>query len=175
VIAKKRNKTTFDRAAEKLVRQKQALAAGVPETFDTKALGKPHVSHGDFHAENVFFSKQGAVTHVFDFEKFEIFPRSLELFRSLHLICFGDGFSEKNFRKGREYIKAYNAVYPIKRAEFAAAVYYSSYRHVFGTWIEAEHYLHNNTRPDIFLRSDARAVQYFSVHTNDFINRVWPE
>lgn len=175
VIARKKVKNQFDRRAQKLLKLKVQLANHTPRRFNIHTLGKPHAMHGDYHTGNVFFNARGEVSHVFDFEKFELYPRSLELFRSLYISCFGGQFTAENFKKAKAYMRAYNAVYPIRREEFAQAVRYSAYRQVYSTWVEAEHYLHHNTRVDKFLLGDLRSIQYFSQHLEQFIARVWNE
>lgn len=173
VIARKRVKNQFDRRAQKLLELKVQLASHNPRRFNVQTLGKPHATHGDYHIGNVFFNAQGEVSHVFDFEKFELYPRSLELFRSLYISCFNGRFTVENFKKAKAYMRAYNAMYPIRREEFAQAVRYSAYRHIYSTWVEAEHYLHHNTRTDKFLLGDWLSVQYFSEHLETFIEKVW--
>lgn len=173
VIARKRVKNKFDRRAQKLLELKLRLSSNNPRRFNTQTLGKPHVTHGDYHTGNVFFNARGAVSHVFDFEKFELYPRSLELFRSLYISCFNGRFAVENFKKARTYLDAYRSVYPIPQEEFAQAVRYSAYRHVYSTWVEAEHYLHHNTRTDKFLLGDWQSVEYFAEHLETFIEKVW--
>lgn len=173
IIAKQKAQNQFDRRAQKLLELKVQLSSRNPRQFNTKTLGKPHVTHGDYHIGNVFFNIRGTVSHVFDFEKFELFPRPLELFRSLYISCFDGQFTAENFKKAKAYLRAYNAVYPIRREEFAQAVRYSANRHVYSTWVEAEHYLHHNTRTDKFLRGDWQSVQYFAKHLETFIETVW--
>lgn len=175
VIARKRVKNQFDRRAQKLLELKVQLASYNPRRFNVQTLGKPHATHGDYHIGNVFFNARGEVGHVFDFEKFELYPRSLELFRSLYISCFNGRFTTENFKKARAYLDAYRSVYPIPQEEFAQVVRYSAYRHIYSTWVEAEHYLHHNTRTDKFLLGDLQSIQYFTQHLEQFITRVWSE
>lgn len=175
VIARKRVKNQFDRRTQKLLELKVQLTGHNPRRFNVQTLGKPHAMHGDYHTGNVFFNARGEVSHVFDFEKFELYPRSLELFRSLYISCFNGRFTAENFKKARVYLDAYRSVYPILQEEFAQAVRFSAYRHIYSTWVEAEHYLHHNTRVDKFLLGDLQSVQYFSQHLEQFIGRVWNE
>lgn len=173
VIARKKVKNQFDRRTHQLLELKLQLASRNPRRFNVQTLGKPHVTHGDYHIGNVFFNAQGEVSHVFDFEKFELYPRSLELFRSLYISCFNGRFTAESFKKAKAYMRAYNVVYPIRREEFAQAVRYAAYRHVYSTWVEAEHYLHHNTRTDKFLLGDWLSVRYFSEYVETFIEKVW--
>ncbi len=173
IIAKKKTKTKFDILAKKTLLLKLRLLNKLPKSFDVKKLGKAHFLHGDFHERNVFFGKDQNVAHVFDLEKYEVRPRALELARSVEIICFRGRYTAKNFRRAQIYVNAYRSVYPITKREVDYALRFLWYRHCCTSWVETEHYLHNDTRPDQFLAHSYNYLNYFSKHNKQFINKIW--
>ncbi len=172
LIQAKRTKTKFDTIALETLQLKLKLGNQIGNNLKVGYLGKDHISHGDYHAQNLFFDKEYNVTHVFDFEKSEIRPRSLELVRSMFLICFDSNFKKENFTKARLYIKTYNSIYPIPPHEISAAITFMHHKSILSLWIEQEHYLLKNKRVDLFLESNLKSLRYLSRHMQEFIKKL---
>lgn len=172
VLKSAKRKTAWDLVAEKTVRLKLAIAATIPSSFAVAKLGKPHIVHGDYHAQNVFLDAEGSVTHVFDLEKTDVRPRSLELVRSLLLICFSGYFDSQRFALARKYLAAYSEIYPIPKSEIAQSVRLLYYKHALNLWIEKDHYFNNNHRADILLAGEYRYLKYMHRKREAFITRL---
>lgn len=171
IINKKAKKSKFDKEASAILKLKLQLFGSIPNKFDSTKLGKGHIVHGDYHAQNVFVNTQGKVTHVFDLEKTDIRPRSLELVRSMFIICFNSYFDDKRFKLAKIYLKAYQEVYPIKQSEITNAVYFMYYKHILNLWIEKGHYLSNYKRADVLLPGELRFLKYLAKNLETLAKR----
>ncbi len=172
IIRKKSKKTEYDKLALQLIKLKTSLVDSTPTKFNASSLGKKHIVHGDYHAQNMFINRQGNVTHVFDLEKADIRPRSLELARSILLICFNSQFTAKKFNLAKIYLKAYNAIYPIKRSELESAIRFICYKNPLNLWMEKEHYLHKNRKTDKLIAGELRFLKYMSKNLDKFIAKI---
>lgn len=162
LLKNKKNKTKFDKEVFAILKLKLQLFDSIPKKFNSFKLGKGHISHGDYHAQNVFINSQGEVTHVFDLEKTDIRPRSLELVRSMFIICFDSYFDNNRFKLAKIYLKAYQDIYPIKKSEITSAINFIYYKHILSLWIEKGHYLNNYKRADVLLPGELRFLKYMS-------------
>ncbi len=172
VINKKKTKTDFDKLALNILKLKSSIADSFPKKIKVQGLGKNHVVHGDYHAQNLFFDENDQVTHIFDLEKTETRPRSTELVRSMLIICFNSYFTAKQFKLAKAYLKAYNQIYPINKSEVENSIRFMFYKHVLNLWIEKGHYLNNYKRADILLVGELRFTYYLSKNLNTFIKRL---
>lgn len=172
LLKAKKKKSLFDKSAFALLKLKVALVNTIPNKFTGRTLGKPHIVHGDYHAQNLFFDKAGNVTHIFDLEKSDIRPRSLELIRSMFIICFNSYFNARRYKLAQVYLETYNSIYPIKRTELESAIRFMYYKHLCNLWIEKEHYLNNNTRPDPLLAVELRFLKYLSKNLEILIKKL---
>jgi Ser/Thr protein kinase RdoA (MazF antagonist) len=117
-IISKEDKTEFDLLSLELLELKNRFVLSLGEKTKTM-LVNDHLIHGDFHERNVFFTEKGGIHAVFDFEKSALYPRSIELARSLDIVCvFGAIAQSKNLQIAKTYLSAYNSVYKISKEEF---------------------------------------------------------
>ncbi len=171
-INKKKPKTAFDKVALDTLKLKESIANTFPKKIKITGLGKNHVVHGDYHAQNLFFDTDDQVSHIFDLEKTETRPRSTELVRSMFIICFNSYFTNKQFKLAKTYIEAYNDIYPIDKSEVESAIRFMFYKHTLNLWIEKGHYLNNYTRADILLPGEFRFLTYLSKNIESLIKRL---
>lgn len=151
---------------------KQSISKAIPRRIKASSLGKHHMVHGDYHAQNLFFNSEGQISHVFDLERTGAQPRSLELVRSMFLICFNSYFSATQFKQAKIYLQSYNQIYPINKSEVEHAVRFMFYKHALNLWIEKDHYLHNFKRADTLLSGEFRYLKYMSQNLETFIQRL---
>lgn len=171
-INKKRTKTTFDKVVLDILSLKESIANTFPKRITIKGLGKNHVVHGDYHAQNLFFDANDQVIHIFDLEKTETRPRSTELVRSMFIICFNSYFTNKQYNLAKTYLKAYNDIYPINKSEVESAIRFMFYKHTLNLWIEKGHYLNDYKRADILLPGEFRFLKYLSKNMEVLIKRL---
>ncbi len=172
IINKKTKKSAFDKLALEIISLKIKVAATLPRKFKSSDLGKNHLVHGDYHAQNVFINRKGELTHVFDLEKTDIRPRSTELTRSMMIICFNSYFTPERFQLAKIYLQAYNEIYPIKKEEVASAIRLMFNKHVLNLWIEKERYINHNNRPSKLLPGEMRFLKYMSKNLEKFIEKL---
>lgn len=171
-VNSKRTKTAFDKLVLDILELKVSIVNSFPKIIKFGDLGKNHVIHGDYHAQNLFFNSNDQVTHIFDLEKTETRPRSTELVRSMFIICFNSYFTAKHFKMGKIYLKAYKEIYPISNAEIKSAIRFMFYKHAINLWIEKGHYLNNYKRADSLLAGELRFTKYLSKNMESFIKRL---
>lgn len=162
IVERKRSKSSFDRLAIRTLKAKIALAEKNTVRFEDLNLKSDHVTHGDYHENNMFFDDNDNVAWVFDLEKTELAPRIVEVVRSAVFICFDGKFTPKNFKKAAEYLRAYNKVYPLKQAEVRDGMRAFSLKHLHSLWVETEHYLKHNYRVDKFIKTDLDECNFVS-------------
>lgn len=177
VIEHKRSKDPFDELALETLNLKLALASRNNAQYDDFGLQNDHLIHGDYHEENLFFNENDQVKYVFDFEKTRLAPRTFEVIRSVNFICFSDTgycpvFDQQSFSNALIYLQTYHAHYPLRKNEFtnACKAYYLGKVH--SLWVETEHYLHQNTRTDVFLKPELSFLKYFAKNDEIFIGRI---
>lgn len=162
----------FDKLAlQKLMRQTEL----VRKFNDSYVITYPlHITHNDFHHENVFFDELGEVAHIFDWEKAQLATRAKEIARALEINVFEAGFDDNTFRRARVFLDAYSAVYPLTRDEFRDGVRKRYAGILHSTWIEDEHYDRENFRVDEFLIHDLNRINHYAEHMDDFIEKLLP-
>ncbi|MDE1919096.1 MAG: phosphotransferase [Patescibacteria group bacterium] len=151
----------FDMLALRSVRLKMELATQNTTTFDSLRLSNDHLLHGDYLDHNVFFDAQDNVEYVFDFEKTQYGPRSYELFRSVMYSLLSSGTTNGDIRRAELYLRAYLESYPMPDDEIERGLRAYYLKSIHSIWIEHEHYVLGNTRPDVFLKADLERISFF--------------
>jgi Ser/Thr protein kinase RdoA (MazF antagonist) len=165
-------RTEFDQQALIDLKLRSSIIESNTHTFEDFELPADHLIHGDYHGGNVFFDEHDHISHVFDFEKSLVAPRTFELFRSTVFLFFGTTFDTETIRKARLYVQSYLYVYPASEEELRKGFNVFYLRFVHGFWVEGEHYLKGNTRVDQFLVQDCGRVRYLSEHGEELITRL---
>lgn len=171
-ILRRRKKDAFDRMALRVLGMKRDFVLANGTSYRSLGLRSDHLTHGDYHLQNIFFDDRDRVAWVFDLEKTEIAPRVLEVIRSMDLNCFDGHFKQGNFANARTYLRAYHARYPLRKKELENGLRAYVTKDAHGLWVEKEHYLRGNTRVDVFLRTDFRNWSHFSKHSGSFIAKI---
>lgn len=171
--------TAFDELARETIFLKLQLAEENKVAIAQVSLPSDHLLHGDYQDSNFFFDAYEQVSHLFDWEKTVIGPRGLELARAIEFICLSNPYdfkavySDANFRRARCFLQSYHECYPISLAEVTAAVSVRYLQKVLSLWVEAAHYLEDNTRVDPFLEAEYNAVQVGSHALQEYIECVY--
>lgn len=155
----------FDELAKESIALKKRLISGNALAYEDLCLPSDHLIHGDYLDHNVFFGADGAVSHVFDFEKVEHSPRVYELLRSI-LYIFGDTNFPHGLARAKGYMEAYSEIYPISKGEILRGLKLFYLKSVHGAWVESEHYLKGSTRVDCFLAPDLMRIKFLSEHAD---------
>ncbi len=165
-------RTEFDEMALRDLYEKLELAQANTVVHTDFVLPPDHLLHGDYLNHNLFFSEQYSVSHVFDLEKCLYGPRAYELVRSfLYSIADGD-WNNEIARRIRIYIKAYRDVYAISNKEIANGLELYYVKSLHNVWIQHEHYVLGNTRPDQFLAPDMARTAHLSIHRQDVLSEI---
>jgi Ser/Thr protein kinase RdoA (MazF antagonist) len=159
-IEKISEKTPFDMMVLDLLTLKVELSKKYLP-IKNSLLKNDHLVHGDYTDQNIFFDKEGNISHVFDFEKTQYQPRTFELFRSMNLIFMNGDNVEQELLDAKLYINSYLQKYPMKKEEFLEGLDMYFRKLINSVWIESEHYLEGNTRVDPLLKQDYVRVKYF--------------
>lgn len=162
VINQIENQNDFDKMALSNIEMKRNLLIKNDKTIDQIGLKSDHLIHGDYLEQNLFFDDEDNVSHVFDFEKSNYSPRTYELFRSLFNCVFSFEDSNIDLEKASIYIKSYSSIYPISVEELRNGLQLYYLKIINSFWVESEHYLKNNNRPDQFLFDDFKRVKFIS-------------
>lgn len=165
-------KSDFDLLALQVLDYKVQFAEKNHTSYENLNLKNDHLTHGDYHGQNVFVDDAGNVKYVFDLEKAEIAPRAVEVARSMIHVCFSAHFEAKNFDDARTYLHAYNDIYPLNPDELITGFQAYILKKVYSLWIEKEHYLKNNTRVDELLQNEFLTLRYCSEHFDEFVNKL---
>jgi len=155
-------RNNFDKLAYESIRLKKSLVEKNSIQYEGLGFKSDHLIHGDYLDHNVFFNNADEVEHVFDFEKTQYSPRTFELFRSLMYSLLSSGTSESDLQKARVYLDAYRATYPIENEELKRGLEMFYLKSIHSVWVEHEHYVKGNFRPDLFLEPDFKRLQFLS-------------
>jgi Ser/Thr protein kinase RdoA (MazF antagonist) len=158
--------------AKEAITYKLKLLREDAQSHKALQLSADHLLHGDYHELNLFFDTNDQVTYVFDFEKACIGPRLSELVRSMNIMCFNTFYEKRNFALAREYVRAYDEVYSIKKEEFAKALRAGYNRMKYSLWVEEFHYLEEDTRSDVFLKIGLDTLRWLDEHHQAFEEEV---
>lgn len=165
-------KTDFDKLALETLNRKIQLAEENEICYEDLKLKKDHIIHGDYHGQNIFYDHNDEVQNVFDIEKTEMSPRSLEIARAIDYMCFSNNYEAKDFDDTRNFLSAYNEIYPLSAEELARGIkaYYLKKAH--SIWIEEAHYIHKNLRVDCFLEGELLMLRYYPENFDKFVDRL---
>lgn len=165
-------KTEFDEMALRDLYRKLELTQANAVTPADFGLRTDHLLHGDYLNHNLFFTKQDNVSRVFDLEKCLYGPRAYELVRSfLYSIADGD-WNNEIARRTRIYIKSYRDVYPISNEEIAKGLELYYIKSIHNAWIQHEHYMLGNTRPDQFLAPDMARNEFLANNRHTILSEI---
>jgi Ser/Thr protein kinase RdoA (MazF antagonist) len=163
-ISSKKELTEFDHVARESCEYKKSLL--MQYTVDQNSLGfkYDHIIHGDYVDQNVFWDSNNEILAVFDFEKAQMAPRMFEVFRAMFLSFYSGHDPEKDLQTVTLFLKEYHSHYPISRDECVRGfeLFYGKCIHTL--WIEQQHYIHNQTRSDHFLRIDLDRLKSLTLH-----------
>jgi Ser/Thr protein kinase RdoA (MazF antagonist) len=150
----------FNELTRKSLQLKRTEVERNTVTPERLRLPYDHLLHGDYFCDNVFFDKQGHISHVFDFEKVEYGPPAYELFRAVFVSFFSIP-SEDNLRHAKRYVDAYVARYPLPGDLLQDGLTAAYLRQAHSLWVEGEHYLKGSSRPDPILPSQYALNEYY--------------
>ena len=150
----------------KFVRENQLIPYDFPVAYD-------HLLHGDFIYPNVFLGPDGEVSHVFDFERASMGPRSFELARSLLINCCDDGLDVRNIEQARVFLAAYRERYPISFDEFMTGMQMFMISCFHATWLEGNYLLYGLQSHVALFESNARRIEILGADPVPFCREVW--
>lgn len=174
----KENETAFDVSAREALRLKIRLAEQNRSAIEDIDMASDHLVHGDYQDGNVFFDQHDTLSHVFDWERTRVAPRSFNLGRAIEMVCFGQAdtyvpnYSSENFQQARHYLAAYHDVYPVSQREFREAARVRYLHEMISLWVETAHYLETNDRVDVFLESDCEVLRYHTNNFDEYVERI---
>jgi len=150
-IRTKSEKTNFDHKALQAIQLKKELVEKEGISYENLGNLQRGLIHGDYHNENVFFSENGNVTYVFDFERTTIAPFVYEIVRAIRY-SYVTGYGKKGSEKlVKEFIRSYRLNREVSKEELEAGEVIFYQNAIYGLWVEKEHYLKNNPRADSLL------------------------
>ncbi|MDP2593893.1 MAG: phosphotransferase [bacterium] len=152
----------FDNLSYESIRLKKSIVEKNSIRYEDLGFKSDYLIHGDYLDHNVFFSEADEVDHVFDFEKTQYSPRTFELFRSLMYSLLSNSTSESDIQKAKVYLSAYRTLYPIENEELKRGLEMFYLKSIHNVWVEHEHYVKENFRPDLFLEPDLKRIQFLS-------------
>lgn len=165
-------KAYFDKLALETLSCKIRLAEENEICYEDLGLGKDHIIHGDYHGQNIFYDNNDEVQNIFDIEKTETSPRTIEIARAIDYMCFSNDYAAKSFDDARIFLSAYNEIYPLGIEELARGVRAYYLGKIHSIWIEEEHYIRENFRVDCFLEGELLMLKYCPKNFNKFIGRL---
>lgn len=170
LIESRVEKDRFDVDAIEQLRYKMAMVKEDNVAYRTKyAL---HLTHNDYHEDNLFFDEEKRVKHIFDWEKVQSGTRAKEVTRALELMAFRDGYTDEAFLKARTFLDWYRQSYPMDADEFYDGVEKRFMNLAHSTWIEEEHYK-GNCRVDSLLEQTSNQLKYYSKNMSEYVDRLF--
>lgn len=141
-----------------------------PEDFSL-----PHncLLHGDFIYTNLFFSPDGTIEWMFDFERTGVGPRAYELARSIFLTCFDDGWEPRNWALASLFLKTYRDGFAITHEEYliGARMYAQHFMHM--TWLETKVILESSGPHIALLLPARRRTVRFEEGIDEIVAKIW--
>lgn len=165
-------KEHFAKLALETLNCKIRLAEENEICYEDLGLRKDHIIHGDYHGQNIFYDDNDEVQNIFDIEKTEVSPRTVEIARAIDYMCFSNDYTAKSFDDARTFLSAYNEIYPLSTTELAHGVKAHYLKKAHSIWIEEEHYTHENFRVDCFLEGELLMLRYYPENFNEFIDKL---
>ncbi len=168
--------SAFNEEALKVLALKLQLAEQNRYSFESLNQRNDHLIHGDYHAQNLFFSKDDTVKHLFDFEKAALAPRSYELIRTIFIVILNRGFRSQKMTglidEAASYLRRYHSRYPISTDEIHAGVLTRYYTDIHSLWKEREVFEHKNERVKPFFSGELYALTWLSQHLEELIETL---
>lgn len=170
LINNKETLSDFDKLALEHIALKRDFVLKNTSQYHDFNLSNDTLTHGDYHERNVFFTEEGGIKHIFDFEMAKIGPRHNELVRSLMLICFpfGEKVGTKDFEDAGHYLRGYHSIFPINKEIFDRVLDAFKVKSFHSIWVETEYYLKGNTKIGTFLSPQIARNRYFSESFEEF-------
>ncbi|HEV7449643.1 MAG TPA: phosphotransferase [Candidatus Paceibacterota bacterium] len=163
------NPSALDSQAKDWLQLKMDISASAGLRFEDLNLLNDTVIHGDYHYHNVFFDAQDNVSHIFDFERVRLGPRTTELAYGALFNCFDlnnpalDEMLDERLDCAGKYIATYRDIYPIEDAEVRAGILWFYYAHqVQVLWPLNVHYFNNDFRADLLIPKRLNRLKFFS-------------
>lgn len=139
-------------------------------------LSNDHLVHGDFHERNVFFNNDGTVQSVFDFEKTAIYPRTIELARSLDIICISaEKAQSKDLSTAKKFLSAYDAVYKVTGNEFKVGFIEQIQNRISSLWGLSEYYVNNHEIGKSIILSESSKLDWYVNDLNEIAEELAKE
>ncbi|MBU0646067.1 phosphotransferase [Patescibacteria group bacterium] len=136
-------------------------------------LSNDRLLHGDFIYQNTFVDEQGAISHIYDFEKVCLGPRAYDLARAILINCFDDGWTDKNFQQARIFLNAYRQIYPIDQEEFLSGLKMYLIHITHMTWMEAKYILFGSRDYLRVYQANMSRIKHLSGHELDFVRQIF--
>jgi Ser/Thr protein kinase RdoA (MazF antagonist) len=155
-----KNQSDFDQLALDSLNMKRNVIESNQIIYNSQSLPSDHLIHGDYMAENVFFNEKDEVSFVFDWEKIQYAPRTFELFRSLFVTFINEAEGVLDLKKSKQYVDSYRASYSVSPQELQQGFDAAYLRSMLSLWVEGEHYLQNNFRPDSLYPSECKRNRF---------------
>ncbi len=166
----------FNAQARKTLELKVQLVEQSSMNYDDLGLHNDHLIHGDYHAENMFFTPDHQVKYLFDFEKTGLAPRYYELIRTVFLTSLNRGFKhqsiEHHIPDAVTYIRLYHKQYPITADEIRAGVLTRYYTDIHSLWQERAVFEQGNDRVRPLFKGDYFALSWLSEHLEELIKQL---
>ncbi len=159
-IAKEKPLSAFGAMVLDSLRLKKEAILKDAIPYDQLRLPSNHLTHGDYFCDNVFFDHNDHITHIFDLEKTQYAPPLYELFRSLFVSFFSIP-NQENLTLAKRYADAYLSAYPFPKDIVKDSLTAAYLKQIHSLWIEEEHYLKHNNRPDDLLPSQYACNQFY--------------
>jgi Ser/Thr protein kinase RdoA (MazF antagonist) len=161
-----RPSTAFDELAIKMIDLKIDYLENNKLLSAVELVKNDTLIHGDYHDQNLFFSKDDKIDWIFDFEKSGYGSGVFELVRSVLLVCFNHNFDHDNFRKAALYLNTYNQYNKLSLSDIQNSTRAFILKSMHSTWIESEHYLKQNYILDDLLEKQFSNLLYFKQNEN---------
>jgi Ser/Thr protein kinase RdoA (MazF antagonist) len=172
LVEAKKDLSEFDILALSTMKIRVQLIEQNSVTFDSPAMLDRHLCHGDYHADNMFFTHEEKVSHLFDFDMTGPAPRMYEVVRTFMLSCFDHVYSEDRLEQSRLFIFAYNKKYPFTEQEFADAFEAYYVKQFWSDWIEKAHYVQGITRTDVLYKPMVDTILYLKDNRQDLLSKL---
>lgn len=172
MIKQKATREPFDELVLEVIDLQKKIVEANQRKFEDFDLGPDHLIHGDINRTNVFFDENNEVKHLFDSEHIQYSPRTLEVVRSLDLMCLSGDYTDDDFQQVKMFLQAYHERYPLDKNQFADALRAYFLRMAHYTWKLREHYDNKNTRVDKIFFYDHQRLTYMGKNLDAFVDRV---
>lgn len=154
------DKQLLNSARKILALKQEIISANKIKNGDLK-LDVPILLHGDYHLNNMFFSKDNKVEYIFDWEKSTLGSRYFELIRALDLICFGTTYNKNRWQRVKLFLKTYHKIFPIKADVFKDELIDFYLKRVHGLWTLEQYFLEDNKRVAPLIPKEFNKINFY--------------